>query len=170
MSYTSRAERFLAQFQDETIPASLVNTVKERLGDKPPTLSNIRNELKNIAPLYQMNRTKPTSSSRKRRSKKKTEQVEQEVQLEPKELLKLKLKQKLKEKLLERKPRAIIENRMDDLEEVIETSKSATERRKAKEELALLNSIQERQLNSVNEEFPEYADKSSYGGAMERSE
>lgn len=82
--------------------------------------------------------------------------------------LKNKLREKLREKQLERTSKYTRNNRMDSLEEKIEESKNPTETRKLKQELALLEKIQEKEFKSFSGEFPEYGDSCDYGGSMER--
>ena len=94
----------------------------------------------------------------------------QEENSVPKEDLKLKLKQKLKEKQLERTSRFVRDNRMDKIEEKLEESKNFAERKKLEDELALLEKIQEKELNSFSGDFPEYPDGASYGGGLEHPE
>jgi len=108
-----------------------------------------------------MPRRKPNKASRKK-------QEETEPQPDPKAELRLKLKQKLREKQLERTSKSVRTNRMDDIEERLEESRDPAERHKLKEELALLEKIQEKEFNSQASEFPDYGDGCSYGGSMER--
>lgn len=109
-----------------------------------------------------MPRCKPTKASRKRH--------EEEPVVDPKMELRNKLKQKLREKQLERTSRFVRDNRMENIEEKLETTENPAEREKLKEELALLEKIQEKELNSFTGEFPEYGDGCDYGGTMERPE
>jgi hypothetical protein len=90
--------------------------------------------------------------------------------VDPKEELHNKLKQKLREKQLERTSKFVRNTRMDKIEEKLEESTNPSERRKLKEELGLLEKIQEKHLNSFSGEFPEYGDNCDYGGSMERSD
>lgn len=103
-------------------------------------------------------RRKPSKASRKRQSP-----------VDTKEELRIKLKQKLHEKQLERTSKFTRDNRMDSLEDKLDETKNPNERRKLKEELAILEKIQEKELNLFSGDFPEYGDGCDYGGSMERS-
>ena len=85
-----------------------------------------------------------------------------------KEELRNKLKQKLHEKTLERTSRVVRDKRIEDIEEKLEESKNPTERLKLKEELALLEKVQEKEFGTFSGDFPDYGDGCSYGGSMER--
>jgi hypothetical protein len=74
------------------------------------------------------------------------------------EELRNKLKQKLHEKKLERTCRAVRDSKMEDLEKKLEDSRNPSKRHKLKEELALLTTIQEKELNTFAGEYPEYGD------------
>lgn len=108
-------------------------------------------------------RHKPNKASRKRHEN-------GQNPTDTKEDLKNKLKQKLREKQLERTSKTVRCNRMDQLEEKLQESKNSAERHKIKEELNLLEKIQEKELNTFSGEFPEYGDNCDYGGSMERSD
>lgn len=105
-----------------------------------------------------------------RKPRKRHEERKEVPPVDPKQDLKNKLRQKLREKQLERTAKYVRDTRMDDLEEKLEDSKNPAERHKLKEELALLEKIQEKELNTVNGDFAEYADVCDYGGSMERAD
>jgi len=105
---------------------------------------------------------KSNKNSRKRQPK----EHEEEKVIDPRELLKNKLKERLREKKLERTSQVVREDRLDRMEDRLEESKDPRERRKIKEEIDLLNKIDEKQHTFAGE-FPEYSDGASYGGAME---
>lgn len=80
--------------------------------------------------------------------------------------LRNKLHQKLKEKRLERTSKVIRNNRLEQLEEKLIKTKSPAERKKIKEEIKLLETIEEKEINNAGE-FAEYSDNASFGGGFE---
>lgn len=99
-------------------------------------------------------------------SKRKSKKGEPTLEEPLREDLRLKLRNKLKEKKLERTPRVVREHMMDKIEEKLEKCRSPTEQGKLKEELKLLEKIEEKEINNAGE-FAEYSDNTAYGGAME---
>lgn len=100
-----------------------------------------------------------------RKTRKKPENSKQET----KEDMKEKLKQKLREKKLERTCRFARENMLEKLEDRLDTSRNPHERKKLKQNISVLEKIQEKEEN-FGGEFPEYGDGGSYGGSMNRTD
>lgn len=80
-------------------------------------------------------------------------------QLSEKELLKLKLKEKLRVKKLERNTLHARDNMAEKLEERLEDAKTKDEKRAIKKELSILEDIEDRQAQSMNDDYPEYNDE-----------
>jgi hypothetical protein len=100
-----------------------------------------------------------------RKTRKKPEQKQEET----KEDLKEKLKQKLKEKKLERTCRTVRDNMLEKLEDKLDNCRNPTERKKLKDNISVLEKIQEKEENFAGD-FPEYGDGSTYGGSLDRSD
>jgi hypothetical protein len=114
---------------------------------------------------------KPNKAMKK---KKGATQPKKEVEtLSLKDQLKNKLKEKLKEKQLERTSKIVREKRMEKIEDILDGESEETvrgsERRKLKEELKLLEKIEEKQ-DTFTGDFPEYSERASFGGSQDRSE
>ena len=97
-----------------------------------------------------MQRHKPNKNIRKNPDENKKEAEDK---------LKSKIKQKLREKQLERTPKFIRYNRMDDLQDKIEKCKNPFEMKKLKYELGVLEKIQEKELNLYSGDFPDYGEQ-----------
>lgn len=107
--------------------------------------------------IYKMPRRKPNKT-------------QEEILVNQKEELRNKLKQKLHEKKLERTSRAVRDSKMEELEEKLEDSRNPAEKHKLKQELDLLTKIQEKELDNLAGDYPDYGGGCDYGGSMERSD
>jgi len=88
-----------------------------------------------------------------------------------KEELRLKLRQKLEFQKLLRTPQDIRENEMEEIEEKLENRHlPAKERKRLKNRLKLLEEIEEKILNSKNDDYAQYTDNASYGGSLEMAD
>lgn len=79
---------------------------------------------------------------------------------------KAELRKKLKEKRLARSSYFALDARMEKIENLIDNTKNKKKREKLKEELDLLEKVEEQQLNRVDGDPAEYGDNCGYGGGM----
>lgn len=96
-----------------------------------------------------MSRRKPTKESRSIPDEDKNKEPENKTQLQKK------LKEKLQTSQLCRKSRFARENRIDKLEDKLETSKNPTERRNLKKQIDILEKVVEKEEDFPGE-YPEY--------------
>ena len=105
-------------------------------------------------------------SSRKSR-KHKTPQKESSSELSTPSLKDI-LKQKIKAKRLERTNHIVLDNRIEDIADLLKKEKDPNVRLKLQKELTLLQEAEEAQFNTINNgEYPDYGDGASYGGGCE---
>lgn len=109
-----------------------------------------------------MPRRKTKRTTRKRRS----EQDEQ-TSVNKKAELKAKLRAKLHQSKMSRQSQFALDNRMDQLEKQLENAKTREQRKKIREEMNLIDKIEEDRLNNNNDDFAEYGDNAAYGGGIE---
>lgn len=82
--------------------------------------------------------------------------------------LKAKLREKMMLHKLGRTKQVVLDKEIDDIEDKLENTKlRGREKKKLQERLRILEEIEQKRVNSINDDYAEYVDGATYGGGFE---